>query len=207
MSDNTKKQKNNKPVDAANEPAPEAEAMTAEQAPDELTDNAAPEAAQPDTAADDAAQDEPTPEPTELERTQAELEETKDRLLRTAAEYENFRKRSEREKAAAGSLGIVTAAEKLLPVLDTLELAAAADSTDAEYKKGVEMTVTVFKNALAGLGIEEIEAEGKPFDPAKHNAVSREASDLESGTVVRVMQKGYKMGDRVVRFSIVSVAE
>ncbi len=136
-----------------------------------------------------------------------ELDDVKDRLLRTAAEFDNFRKRTEREKSASITLGIMMAAERLLPALDTLEIAASAESGDADYKKGVEMTVGVFKTALGSLGIVEIETEGKPFDPDLHNAVAREASDLESGTVIRVLQKGYKLEDRVIRHSMVAVAE
>lgn len=86
-------------------------------------------------------------------------------------------------------------------------MAAQAESKDEDYKKGVLLTVGLFENALKALGVEEIQAEGQQFDPKYHNAVSRESGDYESGTVVRVLQKGYKMGDRIIRHAIVSVAE
>ncbi len=143
----------------------------------------------------------------ESERLAAELDEVKDRLLRTAAEYDNFRKRSEREKSAAASLGEALVIEKLLPALDTLEMAVGAECSDPDFKKGVEMTAQMFKKSLADIGVSEIEAEGLMFDPALHNAVSREGSELESGTVTRVLQKGYRLGERVIRHAMVSVAE
>lgn len=143
-----------------------------------------------------------------LEALEAELETAKDRLLRTAAEFDNYRKRTEREKAASVSLGTANAVEKLLPVLDTLELAAAAETADEAYKKGVTMTLNLFMDALTALGVEQIEDVGAMFDPNLHCAVAREpAEDAESGTVVQVMRKGYKLGDKVIRPSMVSVAE
>lgn len=136
-----------------------------------------------------------------------DLDEAKDKLLRVMAEYDNYRKRTDREKQSAVSLGTALAVEKILPVLDTLEMAASAETADAEYKKGVEMTVTMFKTALESLGVVEIEADGKPFDPNIHNCVASEESDAcESGTIIRVLQKGYKLNDRVIRPSMVAVA-
>ena len=137
-----------------------------------------------------------------------EMTELNDRLLRLAAEYDNYRKRTEREKQASISYGISGTVETLLPAFDVLEKAASADCTDPEYKKGVEMTVELFRAAFAMLGVTEIEAEGKLFDPELHSAVSREAKEgVESETVVTVLQKGYKLGDRVIRHAVVTVAE
>lgn len=147
-------------------------------------------------------------QPDELQLAQQEIAELKDRVLRAAAEFDNYRKRTEKEKRQSVALGMIGALEKILPVLDTLEIAAAAESKDADYKKGVEMTVSLFKTALGSLGVEEIEALGQPFDPNLHAAVAREASEeAQSGTVLRVLQKGYKTADRVVRHAMVSVAE
>ena len=144
----------------------------------------------------------------EKDKAAEELKSTKDLLLRTAAEYDNYRKRTEREKQSSISYGASGAVEKLLPVLDNLELAAAADTADEAYKKGVLMTLKMFGDSLKALGVEEIEGVGAPFDPAHHCAVGREASDkFDSGTVVSVMRKGYRMGDRIVRVSMVTVAE
>ena len=139
---------------------------------------------------------------------EARMAEMNDCMLRLAAEYDNYRKRTEREKQASISFGMSTTVETFLPAFDILEKAAMAECTDADYKKGVEMTVELFKAAFAALGVTEIEAEGKPFDPALHSAVSREAKEgVESETVVTVLQKGYMIGDRVIRHAVVTVAE
>ena len=144
----------------------------------------------------------------QADKVQKDLEQTKDLLLRTAAEYDNYRKRTEREKQNSIGFGTANAVEKLLPVLDSLELAAQAETADEAYKKGVLMTLKMFDDALKGLGVEEIAGVGTEFDPHFHCAVAREASEgFESGTVVKVMRKGYRMGDRVVRISMVTVAE
>ncbi len=142
------------------------------------------------------------------DKIQKDLDDTKNLLLRTAAEYDNYRKRTEREKQSSAAFGAANTVEKLLPVLDTLELAAEAETTDEAYKKGVLMTLKMFGDALQALGVEEIEGVGAEFDPNLHCAVAREPSEeLDSGKIVKVMRKGYKMGDRVVRASMVSVAE
>jgi len=136
-----------------------------------------------------------------------EYDELNDRFLRLAAEYDNYRKRSEKEKQSSVSYGITFAVEHMLPVLDVIETAAAAESSDEEYKKGVEMTVAMFKAAFETLGITEIEAEGKKFDPEFHCAVAQEKKeDAENGDIVTVIQKGYKLDDKVIRHSMVTVA-
>ena len=133
----------------------------------------------------------------------------KDQLLRTAAEYDNFRKRSAREQDAAFNNGVGFAVSKLLVILDTLEMAADAPTTDEEYKKGVLLTLEKAAAALAALKVEEIPAQGLEFDPNVHNAMMQRpaAEGEESGTVVQVFQKGYRMGDRVIRHATVVVAE
>lgn len=143
----------------------------------------------------------------ETEKLKAEIAELTDQLLRTAAEFDNYRKRTDREKASSINYGIGNAIEKLLPVLDTLERAAAADSTDEEYKKGVELTLESFMSALQALGVEEIPALGQPFDPEVHCAVLREEnSEAENGAITSVMQKGYRMGEHIIRYAMVVVA-
>lgn len=143
-----------------------------------------------------------------LQKLDDDLAQTTDQLLRTAAEFDNYRKRTEREKQASIRYGCGNAVERLLPVLDTLERAADAECSDAEYKKGVLLTVDVFKSALQSLGVEEIPARGQPFDPELHCAVTRESdSGQDSGTIVSVLQKGYKMGDGVIRHAMVTVAD
>lgn len=146
---------------------------------------------------------------TQLEQTQKKLDETKDTLLRTAAEYDNFRKRSAREHDAAFDNGVSFAVNTLLPVLDTLELAACAQTTDESYKKGVTMTLDKCRAAFDKMGIQEIEAQGAVFDPALHAAVMQQpaSDDAPSGTVTQVLQKGYTLHDKVIRHATVAVAE
>lgn len=146
---------------------------------------------------------------TKLEQAEKKLGDAKDTLLRTAAEYDNFRKRSAKEHDAAFDNGVGFAVNTLLPVLDTLELAAAAETEDESYKKGVTMTLDKCREAFGKMGVSEIEAQGKPFDPALHAAVMQQpaADDTPSGTVTQVLQKGYLLHDKVVRHAAVAVAE
>lgn len=141
------------------------------------------------------------------------LEEVKDKLLRKAAEFDNFRKRTAKEKAENFALGVCDATSKLLPVLDNLERAIAAAETNddkAALLEGIKMVSTQFKDALTSIGVTEIEAAGSEFDPEKHNAVMMEDSDKPSGTVTEELAKGYiyKNGgtERVIRHSMVKVA-
>ena len=152
----------------------------------------------------------------ELEAAKAKLEETekkngelKDQLLRTAAEYDNYRKRTAREADRKFNDGVCHAVTQILGILDTLDMAARAECTDENYKKGVMMTLDKADKALTTLQIEEIEALGKPFDPQFMNAVQQvpPAEGQESGTVVQVFQKGCKIGDKIIRHATVVVAE
>ena len=145
----------------------------------------------------------------ETEKAKAEAAEAKDRLLRTAAEYDNFRKRSAREQDAAFGNGVAHAVSQILTILDTLEMAEAAPTADENFKKGVTLTLEKAKAAFEALKVEEIPALGQPFDPAVHNAVMQKAAENgeESGTVLQVFQKGYKLGDKVIRHATVIVAE
>ena len=144
-----------------------------------------------------------------LDAAEANAAQAKDQLLRMAAEYENYRKRSTREADQKFNDGISFAVNQIIPILDTLEMAANAPTTDENYKKGVTMTLDKAAKALDALHVEEIEALGKPFDPNFMNAVQQiPAPDgQESGTVVTVYQKGYKLGDKIVRHATVVVAE
>ena len=152
----------------------------------------------------------------ELEAVKAKLDaaeknanQAKDQLLRMAAEYENYRKRSTREADQKFNDGVSYAVNQIIPILDTLDMAANAPTTDENYKKGVTMTLDKAAKALDALHVEEIEALGKPFDPNFMNAVQQiPAPDgQESGTVITVYQKGYKLGDKIVRHATVVVAE
>lgn len=152
----------------------------------------------------------------ELEATKAKLEaaekksaDLRDQLLRTAAEYENYRKRSAREADQKFNDGVSHAVAQILGILDTLDMAANAPCTDDNYKKGVTMTLDKATKALETLHVVEIEALGKPFDPNFMNAVQQVPPEegQESGSVVMVFQKGYKIGDRIIRHAAVVVAE
>ena len=137
----------------------------------------------------------------------SELAAVKEQLLRTMAEYDNFRKRSAREKDALRAEIVTNVTSKFLPVLDNLERALQTECSDENYKKGVEMISTSFLETLTALGVEEIASDGAVFDPNLHQAVQRvDNSEQESGTVVQTFAKGYKIGDKVIRFAMVSVA-
>ncbi|ELC8388296.1 nucleotide exchange factor GrpE [Clostridium perfringens] len=136
-----------------------------------------------------------------------ELEALKDRLLRISAEYENYRKRTDKEKERIYTDACEDVLIKMLPVLDNLERALAVDGTVEDLKKGVEMTVRQFEDALEKLQVEEISTENG-FDPELHQAmmvVEQEGS--EPNQVAQVFQKGYKRGDKVIRHSMVTVTK
>ena len=130
-----------------------------------------------------------------------------DAHLRLAAEYDNFRKRTIKEKDAAYGNGKAGAVEKLLPVYDNLERAVNQPCTDEAYKKGVEMTMTELVNIFTGLGVEIFGNVGDEFDPNIHTAVMHvDNEELGENTISMVFQKGFKIGDKVVRFAMVQVA-
>ena len=135
--------------------------------------------------------------------------QAKEQLLRIAAEYDNYRKRTTREADQKFNDGISYAVNQIIPILDTLEMAANAPCADENYKKGVTMTLEKAAKAFHTLRVEEIEVLGKPFDPNLMNAVQQVPAQegQESGTVVTVYQKGYKLGDKIVRHATVVVAE
>ena len=143
-----------------------------------------------------------------LEAEEKKNVDLKNQLLRTAAEYDNYRKRSTREADQKFNDGVSFAVNQILPILDTLEMAANAPTTDESYKKGVTMTLDKAAKALAALNIQEIPTLGQPFDPNFMNAVQQVPAEdgQESGTVVTVYQKGYQMGDKIVRHATVVVA-
>ncbi|KZL93879.1 nucleotide exchange factor GrpE [Clostridium magnum] len=130
----------------------------------------------------------------------------KDRLARTVAEYDNFRKRTAKEKEGIYTDACEDVLKEMLPVLDNLERAISVDGTVDDLKKGVEMTIKQFKNALEKLNVEEISTEGE-FNPHVHNAVMHVDDDqYGNNQVVEVFQKGYKRGEKVLRHSMVKVA-
>lgn len=133
--------------------------------------------------------------------------ELQDSYLRLAADYDNYRKRTLKEKEQFYSSGKADAVEKLLPVYDNLERALLQETEDAAYKKGVEMTLTQLVGILNGLGVEIFGEVGEPFDPNIHNAVMHvEDESAAENTIAQVFQKGFKMGEKIVRFAMVQVA-
>ena len=130
-----------------------------------------------------------------------------DSYLRLAADYDNFRKRTVKEKEQSYGNGKADAVEKLLPVYDNLERALQQPTEDAAYKKGVEMTMTQLVSILSGLGVEIFGEVGETFDPNIHNAVMHtESEEFAENTICQVFQKGFKLGDKIVRFAMVQVA-
>ena len=164
-------------------------------------------------------QEEVTPEVPETEETAPEAVETPavnweekynaehDSDLRLAADYDNFRKRTVKEKEASYGNGKADAVAKLLPVYDNLERALNQPTEDAAYKKGVELTMTELVKIFTGLGVEIFGEVGESFDPNLHNAVMHiESEELGENVISQVFQKGFKIGERVVRFAMVQVA-
>ena len=140
----------------------------------------------------------------ELEKENAALN---DRYLRICAEYDNFRRRSQKEREALYSDIKADTLTKFLPVYDNLERALKQGTEDEAYRKGVEMIMNQFNTTMEKLGVTEIDCLGQKFDPALHNAVMH-VDDEEKGEneIVEVFQKGFKIGDKVVRFVMVKVA-
>lgn len=144
----------------------------------------------------------------QLEQTNAELSKQKDLLLRTAAEYDNYRKRTERERTMVYTDATADAIEKFLPICDNLERALAQQGgTVEDLHKGVEMVYGQMNDVLTKMGVAIIGQEGEAFNPELHNAVSHiENEKLGENVVAEVLQKGYRIGDRIVRYAIVQVA-
>ena len=137
----------------------------------------------------------------------AELKAAQDRYMRLAAEYDNFRKRSARERDAIFTDVRADTVIKFLPVYDTLLRAIKMMPEDDSGRKGIEMTLTQFETVLTKLGVSAIEAVGKEFDPEMHNAVMHVDDDsVGENIVVEEFEKGFKLGDKVIRFSVVKVA-
>ena len=176
---------------------------------DETTAKPQDEAAEQPAAAEEAPEQclEQSEQENEAERITAELNSVKDQLLRTMAEYDNYRKRTTREKGALRADIICDVTSKFLPVMDNLERALAAECGDENYKSGVQMIYDSFMETLKSLGVEEIVGDGAQFDPQLHQAVQRvDDENAESGCVAKTFAKGYKINDKVIRFAVVAVA-
>ncbi|MDD6160726.1 MAG: nucleotide exchange factor GrpE [Oscillospiraceae bacterium] len=135
------------------------------------------------------------------------LAAAEEKFLRLAAEYDNYRKRTAKEKEAIWTDAKAQAVTAFLPVYDNLERALKQETVDAAYAKGVEMTLKGLQDVLTGLGVEMIPALGESFDPNRHNAVMHVEDDsVGENTVVEVFQQGFICGEKVIRFSMVKVA-
>ena len=145
-------------------------------------------------------------EASEFEKAQQALAQEHDSYLRLAAEYDNYRKRSQKEKESLYTDIRSETVEKFLPVYDNLERALAQETQDAAFKKGVEMTMNQLVSVMEKLGVESFGAAGDHFDPQLHNAVMHEDNeDFDENTVSDVFLKGYKLGDKVIRHSVFKV--
>ena len=158
-------------------------------------------------AGDETKDQQPAAEETvpaaETEKQPAESE----RYLRLMAEFDNYKKRSVKERESIYTDVRVDTVSRFLPVYDNLERALRAETADEAYKKGVEMTFNQLMDVFGKLGVEPIESVGKPFDPNLHNAVMHvEDPDRSENEIVEEFQKGFKIGDKVIRFSMVKVA-
>ena len=153
-------------------------------------------------------------EPKTEEETQAEpaadpkdeeIAKLKDQLMRNMAEYDNYRKRTAKERTELTPEITARVVTEFLPVLDNLERALQTETTDEKYKEGVKLIYDSFMGTLEKLGVERVQTED--FDPAVHQAVQQVESDLESGKIVTVFQQGYKIGTKILRFAMVTVAQ
>lgn len=134
-------------------------------------------------------------------------DELNDSYLRLLAEFTNYKNRTAKEKTTIFGDGEAFAVSSILPVIDTLDLAASSESKDPDYKKGVLMTLDNLKAVFEKMGVSEINEVGVPFDPNFHNAVlTEENEEFPENTVSAVFQKGYKLGDKVLRPATVKVA-
>ena len=143
----------------------------------------------------------------EIEKLKEELEKKNDILLRTAAEFDNYKKRTERERAGVAEYARAGIIKKLLPIIDNIERAAGADKESPEYLKGIELIVKQFETLAGSLELTETAKAGDAFDPTLHEAVMHiEDENLGENVIAEVLQKGYKTGDTVVRHAMVKVA-
>jgi molecular chaperone GrpE len=142
----------------------------------------------------------------ENKKLQEELDMTKDRLLRLTAEYDNYRKRTTKEKEGIYSDAYVDVLKEIIPIVDNLERAVAADGNIEDLKKGIEMTIKGCQDSFTKLGVEEIDTSGE-FDPNVHNAVMHiEDESLGKNVIAELFQKGYKKEDKIIRHTMVKVA-
>ena len=174
----------------------------------EASENEAEEAAAENAEAEKETSEAPAEESADdkVKALEEELKKEKDNYMRLFAEFDNFRKRTSREKTEAYGDSAAKTIGAILPALDNFDRALDAPCEDENFKKGVEMIFTQMNGILEKLGVTEIEAVGAKFDPNLHNAIKQvESEDGESDIVCEVFQKGYKLGDRIIRPAMVAV--
>ena len=160
-----------------------------------------------ETPVEETVQEEIKEETPEVNPWEEKYNAEHDSYLRLAADYDNYRKRTLKEKEQSYGNGKADAVEKLLPVYDNLERALNQPTEDAAYKKGVEMTFTQLVSIFNSLGVEIFGNVGDEFDPNLHNAIMHtEDEEAAENTITQVFQKGFKMGEKIVRFAMVQVA-
>ena len=146
-------------------------------------------------------------EPDRTAELEAQLAAANDRYLRLCAEYDNFRRRSLKEKDSLYGDIKADTVQKFLPVYDNLERALKQSTEDEAYRKGVELIMSQFEQTLEKLGVTPVESLGQTFDPALHNAVMHVDDETKGeNEIVEVFQQGFKLGDKVIRFAMVKVA-
>ena len=181
-----------------------------EETPEEVLEEQAGEAEAVEPEAEpqaDTPGEEPETAPEEVDSPAQEQLIPKEQFLRLAAEYDNYRKRTAKEKENLWTDAKADTVQAFLPVYDNLERALKQETADEAYKKGVEMTMSQLKEVFAKLGVTEIEAQGIPFDPNLHNAVMHiEDENLGENTVAQIFQAGFMLGEKVIRFAMVQVA-
>lgn len=198
--------KNEKEIEREIDKEIEQEESESESVDQEQTDSEQPQQ-QDNSSGEDASVEEKEPEETEEEKLRKELEESKDKYLRLMAEYDNFRKRSAKERLELSAAIKGNTIGEILPVFDNFERALAAETQDTVYKSGVEMIFKQFGDMLSKLGVEIIDPIGQTFDPNIANAVNQiQDEKLGENEVAQVFQKGYKIGDKVIRYAMVVVA-
>lgn len=174
---------------------------------DEILKQDGEEAPQTEPAEPAAPEEEAAPEESAEDKLKEAVREQEDKYLRLLAEYDNYRKRSLKEKENAWTTAKAETVKEFLPVFDNLERALKQETADEAYAKGVEMIMTQFKATLEKLGAAEIPALGQTFDPNLHNAVMHiDDESLGDNTVAEVFQTGFQMGDKVIRHAMVKVA-
>jgi molecular chaperone GrpE len=157
--------------------------------------------------ADVKVEDAASPETGELQQLKTDRDELRDLLLRRQAEFDNFRKRTERERSEQSQYASMEAVRELIPILDDFERALKAECKSSDYARGVELIYNRMLEALKKTGLEPMESIGKPFDPHQHQAIERvETKDAEDNTVIGEFQRGYSFKGRLLRPAMVKVA-